>query len=249
MVMKKYIVANWKMYGTPESTKNWAQQFLTLFPEIPDTISAIVCPPATLLAFLKEAVSGSQIHLGGQDCHTQKEGAYTGGISASMLKDAGCEYVIVGHSERRAYCNESNDIVREKSARAINTGLIPIICIGETQEQRASGKTIAIINQQIDESIPNEASAGNFILAYEPIWAIGSGNIPTINEIKQVHAAIITAVFKRTGVDIENISVLYGGSVKPDNAGEILAIDEVSGVLVGGASLKADDFCKIISSL
>jgi triosephosphate isomerase len=247
--MKKIIVANWKMCGTIESSTVWAEEVVSRFSKVSAEAEVIVCPPAPLLSLLKNCLSGSQVHLGGQDCHVQAEGAYTGEVSANLLKNVGCEYVIIGHSERRAYCNESNDMVSLKAARAINTGLIPIICIGETGEQRAHGDTLSVITQQIEESVPDEAREGNFILAYEPVWAIGSGKLPTIDEIKQVHTAIITAASERTGVDIEQISVLYGGSVKPDNAGEILKLAEVSGVLVGGASLKADDFIKIIVSL
>ena len=246
--MKKIIVANWKMCGDIESSKVWTQNILSLLPNIPVDTQVVVCPPAPLLPLLKDALNGLQIHLGGQDCHHQSEGAYTGETSAKLLKDVGCEYVIVGHSERRNYCQETSEMVRTKAARAIKTGLIPIICIGETAEQRAAGKTLAVINQQIEESIPDEATLGNFILAYEPVWAIGSGNLPTMDEIKQVHSSIIANVSKHKAIDIAEVYVLYGGSVKPDNAGEILALSEVSGVLVGGASLNANDFCKIISS-
>lgn len=246
--MKKIIVANWKMCGNIESSKVWAQNILSLLPTIPVNTQVVVCPPAPLLSLLKSSLSGSQIHLGGQDCHFQPEGAYTGETSAKLLKDVGCEYVIVGHSERRNYCQETSEMVRAKAACAIKIGLIPIICIGETLEQRANGNTLPVITQQIEESIPDDATAGNFILAYEPVWAIGSGNLPTMDEIKQVHSAIIASVSKRKAIDINEVYVLYGGSVKPDNAGEILALSNVSGLLVGGASLNANDFCKIILS-
>ncbi len=247
--MKKIIVANWKMCGDSKSTRLWAQTFLSNFSKTPDNAEIVVCPPAPLLALLKDVLSGSKVHIGGQDCHTKPEGAYTGEISANMLKDAGCGYVIVGHSERRSYCGETNNIVCSKAAIAIKTGLIPIICIGETVQERSAGRTLDVIKQQIEESIPPEAREGNFILAYEPVWAIGSGNLPTMDEIRQVHTAIIANVSKRMAIDIMKVPVLYGGSVKPDNAGEILALAEVSGVLVGGASLKADDFCRIILSV
>lgn len=244
-LMKKIIVANWKMNGTPESVSLWAKDFITECGRISGA-EVVVCPPYPLLPLMKSALAGSHIHIGGQDCHYQPDGAYTGEVSARILKAVGCKYVIVGHSERRAYCNESNDIVRSKAARAINTGLIPIICIGETLEQRDRGETMTVISQQIEQSVPSEAASGNFIVAYEPVWAIGSGKIPTLDEIKQVHSAILTGVFKQTNVDIAQIPVLYGGSVKPDNAKEIMALEGVSGVLVGGASMKAGDFCKIV---
>ncbi len=246
--MKKIIVANWKMHGTPESTKLWAQDFIAKSSQIHTGVEVVVCPPAALISILKDAVDSKNIYLGGQDCHIQPEGAYTGETSAVLLKSLGCKYVLVGHSERRAHCGETNDIVRQKAVRAIKTGLIPIICIGETSEQRKNGKTLEIINQQIEESLPYEAALGNFILAYEPVWAIGSGNLPTMDEIKQVHSAIITNVSKRIAIDITQVCVLYGGSVKSDNASEILSLPEVSGVLVGGASLKAEEFYKIVVS-
>ncbi len=245
--MKKIIVANWKMCGTPESSKLWVEEFIPAFSSSKFDSTVIICPPSPLLPMLQGEFAGSGIELGGQDCHFQPEGAYTGETSARLLKLVGCKYVIVGHSERRDYCKESNDIVKKKASMAISAGLIPIICIGETREQRESGKTIEIINRQLEESIPAEAVAGNFILAYEPVWAIGSGNLPTMNEIKQVHNAILTNVSRSLGVDIAGVAVLYGGSVKADNAREILALPEVAGVLVGGASLKAGEFLKIAS--
>lgn len=245
--MKKIIVANWKMNGTPESAKLWAHDFAVKSSQITADVEVVVCPPAALIGLLKDVV-GQNIYLGGQDCHIQPEGAYTGETSAVLLKALGCKYVIVGHSERRANCDETSDMVRQKAVRAIKTGLIPIICIGETSKQREAGKILEVINQQIEESLPFEASLGNFILAYEPVWAIGSGNLPTMDEIKQVHSAIITNVSKRIAIDITQVSVLYGGSVKSDNACEIMALPEVSGVLVGGASLKAEEFYKIAAS-
>lgn len=246
--MKKTIIANWKMCGTPESSKLWAQDFATKSSQISSETTVVVCPPFPLISLLKEELGKTSIKLGGQNCHIQPDGAYTGETSADLLLALGCEYVIVGHSERRSQCGETNDIVRQKATRAIKTGLIPIICIGETNAQRESGKTLDIINQQTDESLPFEAAAGNFILAYEPVWAIGSGKLPTMDEIKEVHGAIIANVSKRISVDAAQVCVLYGGSVKSDNAGEIMSMYEVSGVLVGGASLKAEEFFKIAVS-
>ncbi len=246
--MKKTIVANWKMCGTPESTKLWAQEFSSKSANIPTNNKIVVCPPAGLINLLKNALTENKPDLGGQDCHAQPEGAYTGETSAELLKSLGCEYVIVGHSERRTNSNETSETVRQKASRAIKSGLIPIICIGETSKQRENGKTLEIINQQIEESLPFEANSNNFILAYEPVWAIGSGKLPTMDEIKQVHSAIINNVARRIAIDVAKVCVLYGGSVKPDNAGEILSLPEVSGVLVGGASLKAEDFVKIVMS-
>jgi triosephosphate isomerase len=245
-ITKKIIVANWKMYGSPEMAKNWVQEvrgFLSVNSCV--AVDIIVCPPAPLLYLLKNELAGLLIQLGGQDCHMQAEGAYTGEISADLLKSVGAEYVLVGHSERRINNLESNEIICRKAARAMQSGLIPIICIGETAEQRASGKTIEVLHKQIVESIPQEAKKSNFILAYEPIWAIGSGKVPTSAEIKSAHEAIISTTMKHTGLACGDVCVLYGGSVKSENAGEILAIAGVAGVLVGGASLVAGEFYKI----
>jgi triosephosphate isomerase (TIM) len=243
--MKKFIVANWKMCGGIESSRIWAEKILS-HGQIPADKEAVVCPPDALLTTLKDLLSNSRIKLGGQDCHFKDEGAYTGETSAKLLKDVGCEYVIVGHSERRNYLKESNETVRDKAANAIKNGLIPIICIGETAGEREKGRTIKVIREQIAGSIPDEAGSGNFLLAYEPVWAIGSGKLPTMDEINEVHTAIKTDVSERKKIDAAEVYVLYGGSVKPDNAGEILRLSSVSGVLVGGASLNADDFYKII---
>ncbi len=246
--MGKIIVANWKMCGDTASSKKWTENILADSSKFPSGSTVVVCPPAPLLPIINYALRGSAIKLGGQDCHFQQEGAYTGETSAKLLKDIGCGYVIVGHSERRAGCGETDAIVNAKAASAIKNGLIPIICIGETQVQRENGETIEVINRQITESIPDVAAYGNFILAYEPVWAIGSGKIPSMDEIQQVHNAIITSVSKRSAIDIGGVYVLYGGSVKPANAREILALDNVAGVLVGGASLDENDFAKIIMS-
>ena len=244
----KIIVANWKMYGDIESSRVWTKDILSNAAKMPVDTKVVVCPPAPLLPLLNYALSNSPIKLGGQDCYSQLEGAYTGEISAKLLKDVGCEYVIIGHSERRNYFKETNEIVMAKAQQAIKAGLIPIICIGETEQERAAGKTLSVIERQILESMPSEAQKGNFILAYEPVWAIGSGNLPTMNEIKEVHAAIVKNVSELKTIDITDVCVLYGGSVKPDNAGEILALANVFGVLVGGASLNSGDFFRIISS-
>ena len=246
--MMKIIVANWKMHGDIESSRIWTKDILQNMSKTPSNTQVVVCPPAPLLPLLNYALHGSQIKLGGQDCYSQIEGAYTGEISAKLLKDIGCEYVIVGHSERRNYFKETNELVRAKAQQAIKTGIMPIICIGETEQERAAGKTLPVIEQQIKESIPSEAQKGNFILAYEPVWAIGSGNLPTMDEIKEVHTVITKNVSKLKTIDITDVCVLYGGSVKSGNAGEILALANVSGVLVGGASLNADEFFRIISS-
>lgn len=206
--MKKFIVANWKMNGDSESAKKWAHDFMLSLPQIPYGTEAVVCPPAPLVPIVNYLLGDSDIKTGAQDCHAKQEGAFTGETSAKLLKDIGCSYVIVGHSERRAMNGENSEIVSAKAAAAINSGLIPVICIGETAKQREAGDTIKVINQQIDESLPKEASKGNFILAYEPVWAIGSGNLPTMDEIKQVHDAIITRVSKSIAIETSKVYVL-----------------------------------------
>ena len=232
------------MFGGIETSKLWAEKILSY--GLPAGREAVVCPPDALLTTLKSALGNSKVKLGGQDCHAKEEGAYTGETSARLLKDVGCGYVIVGHSERRNYLKESNETVRDKAVCAIKNALIPIICIGETAGERDKGKTLEVIREQIAGSIPDEAGSGNFLLAYEPVWAIGSGKLPTMDEINEVHTAIKTSVSERKKIDAAEVYVLYGGSVKPDNASAILRLDSVSGVLVGGASLNADDFYKII---
>lgn len=246
--MVKIIIGNWKMHGDPAASAAWAAGVRERFPVLPAGVKAAVCPPATLIPVLAEMLLGSDFKLGGQDCHPQPHGPHTGDISAGMLKAVGCDYVIVGHSERRTEYKESSALVREKAAAAIRAGLTPIICVGETELEREAGHTAAIISQQIHDSIPPEANGGNFVLAYEPVWAIGSGKLPTNDEISQLHEMIIAETALRTGLATSAVSVLYGGSVKPANAREILAINNVSGVLVGGASVKAEDFCAIIAA-
>ncbi len=215
------------MHGTRESARALAA---AIRPAANATI--ILCPPFTLLA-----EAGTKFALGGQDCHAQAQGAHTGDISAAMLKDAGCTYVIVGHSERRQNHGETDASVHAKAGAALTAGLTPIVCVGETLEQRKSGRAEAVVAQQIRESAPQ----GEFILAYEPIWAIGTGETASEADIAAMHRHIKTLL-------PANTPVLYGGSVKASNAKEILYIPGVDGVLVGGASLKAEEFCAIIDA-
>ena len=243
------------MYGNPGMAKDLAQAVVDVLLELPRTMHVVLCPPAPLAAPLagwiaQDVVDDKTLPLsvGGQDCHDQPEGAYTGDISAFMLKAVGCDYVIVGHSERRLHHGETDEMVRRKAARAIASGLIPIICIGETEAERASGQAHAVLARQIAGSVPEGVGEGNFILAYEPVWAIGSGRLPAAGDIRDTHATILEVAAKRTMLAPSQISVLYGGSVKPDNAHEILETEGVAGVLVGGASLKANDFCRIIEA-
>ncbi len=246
--MQKIVIGNWKMHGDPAMAHTLALQVADVADKCTEKAEVVLCPPAILVLQLATWLVGSAVKTGGQDCHIQPEGAFTGDTSAAMLKQVGCKYVLVGHSERRKFHHETNADVRNKAARAIKTGLIPVICIGETEEERNAGKAKDVLGEQIRECIPEEAISHNFILAYEPVWAIGSGKTPTADDILLMHDYIISLTAKRTGLDLEQIHVLYGGSVKGDNAREILAIEGVGGVLVGGASLKSEEFCRIIQA-
>ena len=210
----------------------------------------MVCPPSTLLTSVKKALRGSKVALGAQDCHTAEKGAHTGDISPLMLKDAGCSYVLVGHSERRTDHKESNELVCEKAKSLYNAGLKAVICIGETLDEHESGKTVEVCTKQILESVPAEANSSNTVIAYEPVWAIGTGKTPTAAEVQETHAAIRKVVAKKLGKGNANkMRILYGGSVKPSNAAELLALPDVDGGLIGGASLKSSDFMGIASSV
>jgi triosephosphate isomerase len=201
-------------------------------------VDLLVCPPFTLLGPVGEALAGSGVALGGQDCHTQASGAFTGCVSAEMLKDIGCSHVIVGHSERRHGGGESDADVRAKTLAAWRAGLVAIVCVGETRGEREAGRAIGIVAAQLAGSLPDGADSARLIIAYEPVWAIGTGLTPTTGDIAAMHQAIRTRIPSGT-------RILYGGSVNPKNAAEILAIDAVDGALIGGASLKAEDFWAI----
>jgi len=209
----------------------------------------MICPPATLIMQFAAQAAGSAIMIGGQDCHALSSGAHTGDISAEMLADAGAVAVIVGHSERRQDHGETSAQVAAKAGAANGAGLAAIICIGESEAERNSGQTLAIVTGQLEQSLPLSVSPDDVIIAYEPIWAIGTGKTPTADDVAEVHAAIRRTLVKRLGEsDGARMRVLYGGSVKPANAAELMAIDNVDGALVGGASLKATDFLGIIAA-
>jgi triosephosphate isomerase len=211
-------------------------------------VDAMICPPATLIAALAREAAGSRLQVGGQDCHARPSGAHTGDISAEMLKDAGAVAVIVGHSERRADHGERDQDVRAKALAAHRAGLAAIVCIGETAGERRAGLTLAVAGRQLAASLPDKAHAGDTIVAYEPVWAIGSGLTPTPADVAEVHDFLRGVLAERFGTEGRAIRILYGGSVKPDNARALLAIDNVNGALVGGASLKADDFLAIVAA-
>ena len=207
----------------------------------------LVCPPATLIAPVTAKLSGSAISVGGQDCHMNASGAHTGDIAAAMIKDLGATFVIVGHSERRADHAESDEIVKAKAAAALAAGLTPIICVGETEAQRDAGEAEAVVGSQIRGSVPESASEDTIVIAYEPVWAIGTGRTPTVNDIAAMHAHMRKVAGSVLGGS-DKLRLLYGGSVKPGNAVEILGLEDVDGALVGGASLKAEDFLAIAAA-
>jgi triosephosphate isomerase len=207
----------------------------------------LVSPPATLIAEIASAVKGSPVAVGGQDCHAKESGAHTGDVSAHMLADAGASFVILGHSERRTDHGEKNEAVKAKAEAAIAAGLVAIVCIGETEAERDSGKTLEVVRSQLLGSLPQGATAANTVIAYEPVWAIGTGRTPTTPEVAEVHAVIR----REAGVkmsDANRLRILYGGSMKPSNAKELLALEDVDGGLIGGASLKVEDFWAIAES-
>ncbi len=239
------IVGNWKMNGLKAAAAEVRAVIAAVDAGEIKTVDLMLCPPATLVMALAQMAKTSALSIGGQDCHAQAAGAHTGDISAEMLADAGAAAIIVGHSERRADHGETDADVAAKAAAAVRAGVKAIICVGETEEQRLSGRAIAVVSDQLAGSIPEGAPAGQLVVAYEPVWAIGTGRVPTTADIAEVHAAIRNALIARFGDGGETIRILYGGSVKPGNAEEILAISNVNGALVGGASLKAADFLAI----
>jgi triosephosphate isomerase (TIM) len=243
--IRPLIAGNWKMNGLRASSAEF-DAMLAGAPEIGAKADLLVCPPATLVAaFAEKARRSKTLGVGAQDCHPQPSGAHTGDISAEMLADAGACAIIVGHSERRADHCESDVLVRQKAEAVWRAGLTAIVCIGETRHQRDAGQTLDICRAQLDSSLPDQASAENLVVAYEPVWAIGTGLTPTSEDVQQIHGFIrefLTARFKGEGA---RMRILYGGSVKPGNAGELMAVANVNGALVGGASLKAADFLAI----
>jgi triosephosphate isomerase len=239
------VAGNWKMYGLRRAADEVAA--LTQRLAGAHRCQVAICPPATLLAVLADRFRDTEILWGGQDCDAEAEGAHTGDISAEMLADAGARMVIVGHSERRRDHRETDAIVQAKAAAAHRAGLVAIVCLGETEAERDSGRTLEVVGRQLAQSLPAGAGAANTVIAYEPVWAIGTGRTPTLEQIGQVHAHLRTALTGRLS-DGAGIRILYGGSVKPANAAEIFAVPDVDGGLIGGASLKAADFWAVISA-
>ncbi|MBI1172137.1 triose-phosphate isomerase [bacterium] len=244
--MQKLAAGNWKMNGSAAAL---AEVGALIAAHPAPACEMLLCPPATLLAQMTWAARGSKLMTGGQDCHTKASGAHTGDISAAMLKDAGASHVILGHSERRADHGESDALVKAKAEAALAAGLTAIVCLGETEAQRDAGETLALCGSQLNGSLPEGANAANLVVAYEPVWAIGTGRTPTLDQIAEVHGFLRAQLVKRLGEDGHGVRLLYGGSVKPSNAAEIFAVRDVDGALVGGASLKAADFGAIVAAL
>ncbi len=249
MARRTLIAGNWKMNGLREGGVALAGAVAAHARQGGLRCDLLVCPPFTFISEVARAVAGTPVSVGGQDCHARASGAHTGDTSAQMLADAGCRYVIVGHSERRADHAESDAVVKAKAAAAHAAGLVAIICIGETLEQRDAGRTLEVNRAQLQGSLPEGADADNTVIAYEPVWAIGTGRVATPEQAQEVHAVIRAELASRLGQNqAARTRILYGGSMKPDNARELLALPDVDGGLIGGASLKADDFWAIAQS-
>jgi triosephosphate isomerase len=236
------VAGNWKMNGLAACEAELAK-IIAGSPGL--QCDLMLCPPATLIVEFAAAARGSSVTIGAQDCHPAASGAHTGDIAAEMLADAGARAVIVGHSERRADHHETDALVRAKALAARRAGLLAIVCVGEQRAERAAGKTIAVVGGQLDGSLPDGATGANLVVAYEPVWAIGTGLTPTAADVAEVHGFIRKRLGERFGAEGSGIRILYGGSVKPSNAGELLNVAQVNGALVGGASLKAADFLGI----
>jgi len=243
---RQLIVGNWKMNGLGADLVELRAVAAAVGGKTTPTVG--ICPPATLIARAVQTAADSAVVIGGQDCHPKASGAHTGDVSAEMLADAGARLVIVGHSERRADHGETDALVRAKAQAGWRAGLKAILCVGETRAEREAGRALSVISAQLAGSVPDGADPTNIAIAYEPVWAIGTGLVAGTDDIAEAHAHIRAALGKRFGAAGSGIAILYGGSVKPDNARAILALDAVDGALVGGASLKAADFLAIVAA-
>ncbi|HEX8569474.1 MAG TPA: triose-phosphate isomerase [Caulobacteraceae bacterium] len=244
----KLIAGNWKMFGV-QSYLEEARALAAELQREPAAARVAICPPATLLHRAAQAVQGTPLLVGGQDCHVEAEGAFTGDVSAEMLADAGATLVVLGHSERRTAYTEDDALISGKVEAALRAGLEPIVCVGETLEQRDRGDAADVVRAQTATSLPEALRGRAFAVAYEPVWAIGTGLTPTLEEIDEIHQVVRATLLTRFGDEGAAVPILYGGSVKPSNAAEILKVPGVDGALVGGASLKAADFLGIVRAL
>ena len=246
--VRPLVAGNWKMNGLTASLAELKAMREAVDAGKAGAAELAVCPPATLLAQAAYALRGGKVSLGAQDCHAKDSGAFTGDIAAPMIKDAGAQYVIVGHSERRQYHGETDAQVKAKAEAALKSGLIAIVCVGETRAEREAGKAIEVVSRQVRGSVPTGGAPETTVVAYEPVWAIGTGLTPTPADVAEVHAAIrklLGEIYPAAGAKMR---ILYGGSVKPSNAKELLGLANVDGALVGGASLKAVDFMAIAAT-
>lgn len=248
MARKPIIAGNWKMHKTRQQAADLANALAASVGTY-DAVEVVLCPPFTALETVAQAIRGTKISLGAQNCHWADQGAYTGEISPLMLVDVGCKYVIIGHSERRQYFAETDESINKKAQAAYRHGLIPIICVGETLEERQAGKTESVVTTQVRgclQGLPAEKVAES-VIAYEPVWAIGTGQTATKEQAQEVHALIRKLVAEMFSTDVaEKIRIQYGGSVKPQNIRELMAQPDIDGALVGGASLEADSFAAIV---
>ena len=248
-MIRPMVAGNWKMNGSRASLDELALMSTGFTPALRQKLDIMICPPATLVLAASQRAVGTGIAIGGQDCHANDAGAHTGDLSAGMLFDAGATAVIVGHSERRADHNESDATVRAKAEAARRNALIAIICVGETRADREAGKTLAVVRRQLKGSIPENMTSRDLVVAYEPVWAIGTGLTPTAGDVAEVHAMIRQDLRRIVGKEeAEKVRILYGGSVKPSNAKELMSVPNVNGALVGGASLKALDLLGIVAA-
>jgi triosephosphate isomerase (TIM) len=248
--LKPLVAGNWKMNGLKTSLETAVEIGRGIDVATRRKVDVLICPPATLLWTTSAALIGTGVATGGQDCHAGISGAFTGDISAAMIADCGASHVIVGHSERRTLHGETSADVKAKAEAALAAFLAPIICIGETLAEREAGKTIAVVKKQLRGSMPDGATGSTIVIAYEPVWAIGTGKTPTSADVAEVHVEIRAELGKLLGkAEAANVRVLYGGSVKPSNAAELMALPDVNGALVGGASLQATDFLGIIKAV
>jgi triosephosphate isomerase len=244
---RKLIAGNWKMNLRRAEGVALATALADRLAEETPEADVLVCPPATAIGAVADAVAGRGLHVGGQDCHPQDSGAHTGDVAAPMLADLGCGFVVVGHSERRQNHGETDALVAAKAAAAHRAGLVAIVCIGETEAERLAGHALGVCGGQVTASLPEGATAANTVVAYEPVWAIGTGRTPTVADVAEVHAHVRSVLASALGAETADaMRILYGGSVKASNAAELLAVDNVDGALVGGASLKADEFWGIV---
>jgi triosephosphate isomerase (TIM) len=239
------VVGNWKMNGLRASISELGKVIDGYDTTLSEQVDLLVCPPATLISAFADRAKDTKVRIGGQDCHAEPSGAHTGDLSSEMLRDAGASAVIVGHSERRTDYGETDAIVRTKAEAVLRAKLMAIVCVGETQEQREAGKTLDVVGAQLKASVPAGARPASVAIAYEPVWAIGTGLTPTAADVGEVHKLIRDALERRFGSTARAIRVIYGGSVKSDNAANLLTAEDVDGALVGGASLKAEDFLAI----